>query len=92
MSALETIEDDETTDLSNTSIPDMHLLSHPSKTRKKYDDAHSNCTEILSNASKLGKASETRTNSESDGKPSDETTNTVVITPSRPMQNVTGMD
>ena len=86
MSALETIEDDEATDLSNISIPDMILLSHPSETKKEDDDAHSNYTELLSNARKLGKASETRTNAKSEGKPSDETTNTVVITPSRPMK------
>ena len=80
VSALEMIEDDETTDLSYISIPDMNLISHPSETTKDDDDGYSNCTELLSNASKLGKASETRTNAEWEGQSSDETTDIVVIT------------
>lgn len=67
MCTLETIEDDETTGLGNTSIPDMNLLSHSSGTAKKENNAQCNCTELLlENTNKLGKVSETDKTSDND--------------------------
>ena len=111
VSALETIEDDETTETGNINIPEMNLLKLPGKTKKEDHDTYSNCTELLSNVTikekviTMDKASDIEqkhidvymptpgwTNIDWEGSLTEDTIDTVVVTPSKTVQHDTGRD